>query len=147
MVKRTNNDLQNIIQKNKDLETRTTLNTRGELVCYRRASSSYSASGTHAVIIYEWGKNRVLLTSGTYPWSFVVSTVFVLDGSNVQFSPMSSRKRDCHIPCIPFTVGWNDSCVVLCLNCRNSLNLHQKMVDAVFFISSNGQKQQHLFRN
>jgi hypothetical protein len=57
----------------------TPLKTGGDLSCSERLSSSCSTSGiprvnlvTNPVISREWGKDReVLMTSGTYPWSFV----------------------------------------------------------------------------
>ena len=65
--------------KTKDRVTRTSLKTRGELMCSGRVRSSCSTSDTrrvnlvtNPVISHERGKNReVLTTSGTYPWSFV----------------------------------------------------------------------------
>jgi hypothetical protein len=64
--------------KTKDRETRTPLKTGGELRCSGRVSSSCSTSGTrrvnlvtNPVISREWGKEREVFTSGTYPWSFV----------------------------------------------------------------------------
>jgi hypothetical protein len=52
--KRTNNDLQNIIQKTKDRATRIPLKTggRGELECSGRVSNSCSTCGTsHATLV------------------------------------------------------------------------------------------------
>ena len=65
--------------KTKDRVTRTPLQTGGELVCSERVASSCSTSYTrrvnlvtNPVISHERGKDReVLMTSGTYPWSFV----------------------------------------------------------------------------
>jgi hypothetical protein len=65
--------------KTKYRVTRTPLKTGGELRCSGRVSSSCSTNGTHrvylvtnSVISHEWGKDReVVITSGTYPWSFV----------------------------------------------------------------------------
>jgi hypothetical protein len=47
--KGTSNDLQNITQKTKDLETRTQLKTGSELMCSGRDGSSCSTSGTSRV--------------------------------------------------------------------------------------------------
>jgi hypothetical protein len=69
--KRTNNDLQNIIQKTKHWSKRASLNTGGELVCSWRVSSSTCITRritlvTNPVISYEWGKDRsVIMTNGT----------------------------------------------------------------------------------
>ena len=65
--------------KTKDLVTRTSPKSGGELRCSRRVSSSCSTGGTHhvnlvtkPVIGHEWGKDReVFTTSGTYSWSFM----------------------------------------------------------------------------
>ena len=64
--------------KTKDRVTQTSLKTGGELRCSGRISSSCSTSGTRRVnlatnpaITHEWGKDREVLTSGTYPCSFV----------------------------------------------------------------------------
>ena len=66
--------------KTKDRVTRTPLKTGGELRSSGRVSSSCSTSGTrrfnlvtNPVISREWVKDReVFMTSGTYPWSFVI---------------------------------------------------------------------------
>jgi hypothetical protein len=63
--------------KTKDRVTRTPLETRGELRCSVRVSSSCSTSGTrrvnlvtNLVISHEWGKDReVITTSGTYQFN------------------------------------------------------------------------------
>ena len=65
--------------KTNDRDTRTPLQTGGELRCSGRVISSSSTSDTRRVnlvvdpvISHEWGKDRVVFTtSGTYPWSFV----------------------------------------------------------------------------
>ena len=65
--------------KTKNRVTRTALKTGGELRCSGRLSSSCSTSGTrrvnivtNPVIRHEWGKDRVVFTTGgTCPWSFV----------------------------------------------------------------------------
>ena len=64
--------------KTKDRETRTPLKTGGELRCSGRVSNSCSTSDirrvnlvTNPVIGHERRKDREVLTSGTYPWSFV----------------------------------------------------------------------------
>ena len=65
--------------KTKDRVTRTPLKTGGELRCSGSVSSFCPASGTgranlvtNPVIFHEWGKDlEVLMTTGTYPWSFV----------------------------------------------------------------------------
>ena len=66
--------------KTKDWITWTPLKTGGELKCSRSVSSSFCTSGTRCinlvtnlVISHEWGKDQeVFMTSGTYPWSFVI---------------------------------------------------------------------------
>ena len=74
-----NNDLQNNIHKTKDRVTRTPLKTGDELRCSGTVSSTCSTSSrvnlvTNPVISHERGKDReVFTTSGTYPWSFVIS--------------------------------------------------------------------------
>ena len=65
--------------KAKDLVTQTPIKTGGELRWSGRVFSSCSTSGTlrfnlvtNPVINHEWEKNlEVLMTSGTYPWSFM----------------------------------------------------------------------------
>jgi hypothetical protein len=65
--------------KTKDRVIRTPLKTGGDLRCSGRVSSSCSTSGirrvnlvTNPVIFHEWGKDQeVIMTSGTYMWSFV----------------------------------------------------------------------------
>ena len=59
-----------------DIVTWTLLKTGGELRCPGRVGSSWSTSGTrrvnlvtNTVISREWGKDREVFTSGTYPWS------------------------------------------------------------------------------
>jgi len=47
----TNNDLQNTIQKPKGRATRTPLKPRGELMFFRRASSSFSTSDTRHITL------------------------------------------------------------------------------------------------
>jgi len=42
----TNNDVQNTMQNTKDQTTRTSLNTKGELKCPKKVSSSCSTSDT-----------------------------------------------------------------------------------------------------
>jgi hypothetical protein len=76
--KRTNNNLKKHTHKTKDRVTETPLNTGGELRCSGRVSIFCSTSGTrrvnlltNPVISQEWGKEREVLTSGTYLWSFV----------------------------------------------------------------------------
>ena len=67
--------------KTKDQVTRTTLKTGGELRCSGRVSSSCSTSDTRRVNLdtnpvtsHERGKDReVFTTSGTYPWSKIVT--------------------------------------------------------------------------
>ena len=49
--KRTNNDLQNTTQKPEYRETWTPLRTGDEHICFGRASSSYSTSGTHRIFL------------------------------------------------------------------------------------------------
>ena len=98
-IDRTNNDLQNITHKNKNIDrvTRTILRIGGELRCSGRVSSSRSTSGarcvtlvTNLVISHEWGKDRkVLMTSGTYPWSFVTH-MFHSGGNHKTFEVMTS---------------------------------------------------------
>ena len=98
-IDRTNNDLQNITHKNKnkDRVTRTILRIGGELRCSGRVSSSCSTSGTrrvtlvtNLVISHEWGKDRkVLMTSGTYPWS-IVTHMFRSDGNHKTFEVITS---------------------------------------------------------
>ena len=60
--------------KTKDRVTRTPLKTGSELMCSGRVGSSCSTSGTrrvnlvtNPVISREWGKNREVLATGTYP--------------------------------------------------------------------------------
>jgi hypothetical protein len=71
--------LQNNIHKTKDRVTRTPLKTGDELRCSGTVSSTCSTSSrvnlvTNPVISHERGKDReVFTTSGTYPWSFVIS--------------------------------------------------------------------------
>jgi hypothetical protein len=62
----------------KDRVTRTPLKTGGEIKCSARVRSSCSTSDTrranlitNPVICHEWGKDQEVLSSGTYPWSFV----------------------------------------------------------------------------
>ena len=51
---RTNNELRNITHKTKDRSTRIPLNTRGELRCFGRVTSSCSTSGTRrATFVYD----------------------------------------------------------------------------------------------
>jgi hypothetical protein len=71
--KRTNNDLQNIIQKATDRATRTPLKTKVELRCSGRVSSYCSTSGTHHVglVIKPNRTGKCFMISGTYSWSFV----------------------------------------------------------------------------
>ena len=65
--------------KTKDWVTRTSLKNRGALRCSWSVGSSCSTSGTrrvslvtNPVISHEWWKDqKVIMTSGTYPWSFV----------------------------------------------------------------------------
>jgi hypothetical protein len=71
--KMTNNDTQNIIQKNKDRATRT--HQGSELMCIGMVSSSCFIYGarrvtlaTNAVISHEWGNDRIMITTNeTYP--------------------------------------------------------------------------------
>jgi hypothetical protein len=78
--KRTNNDLQNILQKTKDRATRTPIQIRGALMCSGRVGSSCFICDTRRVTLFtntmirhERGKDReVFTTSGSYPWSFVI---------------------------------------------------------------------------
>jgi hypothetical protein len=83
MAKRkgTNNDLQNITHKTKDVRViRTPLKTGGERRCYVRITSSCCTSDTdhvnlvtNPVISHEWRQDReVFSTSWTYSWSFVI---------------------------------------------------------------------------
>ena len=70
----------NTTQKTKARTTRTPHETRIELKCSGKVSSSCSTSGTHRVTLItktgtkSWtmkGPDFVISTSGTYPWSFV----------------------------------------------------------------------------
>ena len=67
------------VQKEKK---RTPLKTGGELNCSWRVDSSFPTSGTRRVnlvtnpmISHEWGKERKVLTSGTYPGFFFVTHI------------------------------------------------------------------------
>ena len=63
--------------KIKDRVTRTPLKNGGELRCSGRESSFCPTHDTchvnlvtNQVICHKWGHDRVVFTSGTYPWSF-----------------------------------------------------------------------------
>jgi hypothetical protein len=70
--------LKYVTHKTKDLLTRTSLKTRGELRCSGRVSSSCSTSGirrvnlvTNPAVSHKWGKDReVFTTSGTHNFQF-----------------------------------------------------------------------------
>ena len=72
----------NITLKTKYWATWTPLNTGGEHVCFGKVSSCWSTYVirrvtliTNPVIIYEWGKNLIVITTNrTYVWSFVTQT-------------------------------------------------------------------------
>jgi hypothetical protein len=66
--KKKNNDIQNITTRTKDWTARTPQLTRGELVCFRRESSSCTISGTRRVTLVtnsminnEWWKKGITI--------------------------------------------------------------------------------------
>jgi hypothetical protein len=77
--------------KTKDRETRTPLKTGGELRCSVRVNSSCSTSCTRSVdlvtnpVTSEWGKDRDVFTSGTYPWSFMTQIFHKCHGGDQFF--------------------------------------------------------------
>jgi hypothetical protein len=65
--KRTNNDLQNITQKNKDRATRSPPETEVKLRCSGRIGSSYSSRRVNHVTSDELEKDRIVIkTNRTY---------------------------------------------------------------------------------
>jgi hypothetical protein len=84
--KRTNNDLQNNTRKQNCRKMTPTKKQGDEFRCFGRISSSCITSGTRRislvtkpVISIEWGEDREMLTSGTYPWSFVTLSKWCLE--------------------------------------------------------------------
>jgi len=73
-----NNDLQNTTQKSKDRATQITLRTGGELRCSGRVNISSSTCDTRSVSVVinlvisrKIRKVRIMITNGSYHWSFV----------------------------------------------------------------------------
>ena len=66
---KTNIDLQNITQKNKE---QATLKARGELMCSRRVNSSFSTCGTRRVKsrwqVMDEKKDRIVITTN---WTYI----------------------------------------------------------------------------